>query len=254
MHPAQPHASVPGTALNLSPPFPLQTANLVTDSQGVLYLLLSPTSHSSLLPELVPKKHGVEKLWGGEQEEMGKAEMRLRLYHSVIKSPGACSPPQMFQCNESTNTFLEDQSPSETGCAPIPVGSGPRGPCHAVLPVSPPPLLSHLLLGILARTPQSFWKGGTAGDPPSVCPGGDYFISGLREARPGLLGSLGLDTVPAVGMGGNGQGRLQSLERSCTRLTSGGRRQNWVYSPQPFLCLSFPFSVRSSMSCAASMC
>lgn len=38
-----------------------------------------------------------------------------------------------------------------------------------------------------------------------VCPGGDYFISGLPEVGPVLLESLGLDTVPAVGTGGMAQ-------------------------------------------------
>lgn len=68
------------------------------------------------------------------------------------------------------------------------------------------------------------WKGGTR-DPPSVCPGGDYFISGLPEAGPGLLDSLGLDTAPGLGTAGRpgvctawrGLGRLQEGRRLVSR-------------------------------------
>ena len=49
--------------------------------------------------------------------------------------------------------------------------------------------------------PTSLWKGGVAGTHP-LCPGEDYFISGLPEAALGLLESLGLDPGPAAGTGG----------------------------------------------------
>lgn len=65
-------------------------------------------------------------------------------------------------------------------------------------------LLSHRLPGMLAGTPASLQQGGPAGDPPAVCPWGDYFISGLPEAGPGPLEFLGLDTEPSPHTGGAG--------------------------------------------------
>lgn len=51
-----------------------------------------------------------------------------------------------------------------------------------------------------------------------LCPGEDYFISGLPEAALGLLESLGLDPGPAAGTGGKGQAYPQSLEKAWSPL------------------------------------
>ena len=77
--------------------------------------------------------------------------------------------------------------------------------------------------------PTSLWKGGVAGTHP-LCPGEDYFISGLPEAALGLLESLGLDPGPAAGTGGKGQAYPQSLEKAWSPLLRS-RETGWGPSP-----------------------
>lgn len=162
------------------------------------------------------------------------------------KAAGGLLSTPVASEDELGQHFPQGRAPCEARePAPALLGSGtPRTSDRAFVPDPARPLLSHLLLGILAGTPQSFWKGGTAGEPPSVCPGGDYFICGLPEAGPGLLESLGLDKVPTVGKGGNGPERSPSLDGSCVRS-----------APEPglgFVILSpSPFSMRHSVSCAS---
>ena len=60
------------------------------------------------------------------------------------------------------------------------------------------------------RDPSELLEGRDSQGPTLMCPGGDYFISGLPESGPGLLGSAGLDTVPA----GEPKGMARSICRA----------------------------------------
>ena len=60
------------------------------------------------------------------------------------------------------------------------------------------------------RDPSELLEGRDSQGPALLCPGGDYFISGLPEAGPWLLGSAGLDTVPA----GEPEGMARSICRA----------------------------------------
>lgn len=109
----------------------------------------------------------------------------------------------------------------------------------AILPITPPSLLSHSLLGILTGTRwASRRRGETAVDPPSVCPRRDYIISSLPEAGFRLLESLGLTQSQFWGMGGKGHERKQNPEgANLSGVTFGWALWNLEYSALLCVCL-----------------
>lgn len=99
-------------------------------------------------------------LLGGEQEEVGK--VRGRLVSSLDLWVGPQTPPQAASAYRPA-PFRR----TACCCARGLRTAGQRASGQNPPSRPPPPLLSHLVLGIPAGTPPSFWKGGTARDPPS---------------------------------------------------------------------------------------